>query len=70
MIGCWKFNEVEDGIIRDSSGNGFHGTTNGTTISGAIGKALLIDGRAHAEIPPEIFNNVDKEVSFSFVAVW
>ena len=36
----------------------------------ASGKALLIDGRAHAEIPSEKFNNVDKEVSFSFVAVW
>ncbi|MCH2205290.1 MAG: hypothetical protein MK132_05410 [Lentisphaerales bacterium] len=65
MIGCWKFNEVTDGIIKDFSGNGFHGTTNETTVPRVIDKALLVDDKAHAEIPPEVFEKLDKEVSFS-----
>ena len=42
MIGCWDFNDVSNGVVRDLSGNDHHGKIHGTPeiVQGVSGAAL------------------------------
>lgn len=46
LVAHWRFNESNNGMIYDVSGNGFHGTIHGnpTWSTGKIGSALEFDG--------------------------
>ena len=61
-MGMWLLDEGQGLTVKDSSGNGNHGTIVGATwTDGKFGKALQFDGKSHVEIPAskttdDIFN--------------
>lgn len=53
LIGCWLLNEGAGTVVRDASGNGFHGTNSAATwTSGAFGPCMAFNGTdAFVDIP-------------------
>ena len=52
LIGYWKFDAIENGIVKDNSGNGLDGKViNFTLTAGKIGKAMHCIGSGYLEIP-------------------
>jgi hypothetical protein len=52
LIGYWKFDAIENGIVKDNSGNGLDGrVVNFTLTDGKAGKAMKGIGSGYLEIP-------------------
>jgi PAS domain S-box-containing protein len=69
LFGLWNFANVENGVVKDSGPNGFHGRLMGNartvaaelpafTEPARLGNVLDLDGReSYVELPPKLFTN-------------
>ena len=74
LVGYWSFNEVEEGVVKDHTGNNNHGTLAGPElIPGVRGKALNFDGvNDYVVLGDDQFNppGVLKDLGQGSISLW
>ena len=67
LVGWWSFNEGDGAVVADGSGNGNDGTlVNTTWVEGQLGSALGFDGSAYVDIPPQAWETISAQFTFTF----
>ena len=68
IVGLWLFDDDEEDIAIDSSGNGNDGTFVGKPkfIAGKFGKALEFDGASYVNIPDSNSLDMDDQITIMF----
>ncbi|MFC1759129.1 Ig-like domain-containing protein, partial [Planctomycetota bacterium] len=68
LLGHWKFENLADGVVLDSSGQDNHGTVadSFTTSEGVSGQSITTESRTAVVLPASTFESIGEQLTISF----